>query len=362
MMSIRNVLVYVIIFLLFVIYIRLSSLFVTRKENFESRRSSATSTTTSSTGIPKKIFTYWNEKDITHPVIKANLEYTRSILPSGFELIVLNDESVKEELGEDVSYDQPAQQMNPKGVHSAHHPHRGDLSAKADVSYDQPAQSAKADVRYKEHDMSTPQNFSDFLRFYLLRKYGGVWMDASYIIIDFDKDILSKYRDYEAQPFDIGLYEFKNQTFGEKPYEKHYESWFLIAPKGSAYVEDVYQEFVKASTMGYRAYKAGLRREPGLDLRNTIQAEDEYYFMVYAIMRHVLHRRGDANPYPMKIYSFEKVIYDKWHGDELVAKLTDPNVLHQYTSIKLIHNQREALAKSGKTPYLFHLLQKLNSS
>jgi predicted heme/steroid binding protein len=35
-------------------------------------------------------------------------------------------------LVEDVFYDQSARQMNPEGVHSAHHPLGGDLSAKID--------------------------------------------------------------------------------------------------------------------------------------------------------------------------------------------------------------------------------------
>ena len=47
----------------------------------------------------------------------------------------------------DVSYDQSAQQMNPKEVHSAHHPERRDLRAKVDdVSYDQSARSARTDA------------------------------------------------------------------------------------------------------------------------------------------------------------------------------------------------------------------------
>ena len=41
-----------------------------------------------------------------------------------------------------VFYDQPAQQMNPFGVHSAHHPHRGDLSAKADYEEDEDTNNA----------------------------------------------------------------------------------------------------------------------------------------------------------------------------------------------------------------------------
>jgi hypothetical protein len=303
-------------------------IFMRNKEGFTSRNfKSVPQDRVIPPSLPKKIFTYWNEKEITNPVIKANLEYTKSILPTDFELIVLNDESVVEELGKD--------------------------------------------IKYRDHDMSTPQNFSDFLRFYLLKKYGGIWMDASYIIIDFEKDILSKYREYEADPFDIGLYEFNKYSFGEKPEEKHYESWFLVAPQGSAFVKDVYNEFVKASTIGYREYKLGLRREPGLDLRNTIEAEGEYYFMVYAIMRNVLHRSS----YKLKLYSLDSVnlgspgvsrliaggvIYDRWHNEELVAKLTDPEILQKFTSIKLIYNQREAIAKSGKTEYIFHLLKNLH--
>ena len=41
--------------------------------------------------------------------------------------------------------DQPARQMNPKWVHSAHHPYGGDLIAKVDALGDQSARSARTD-------------------------------------------------------------------------------------------------------------------------------------------------------------------------------------------------------------------------
>ena len=83
---------------------------------------------------------FWGEEyDRNTSILSLQGQHLLYLLPSEDTLQCLHSDQVvrsyeKKNLDNlcDVSYDQSAQQMNPKGVHSAHHPHRGDLSTKTE--------------------------------------------------------------------------------------------------------------------------------------------------------------------------------------------------------------------------------------
>ncbi len=277
---------FIIILLLLLFYTLL--IYTYNKEKFENNRK-----------IPKKIFTYWNEVEITNPFVKKNIEYIKSILPSDFEFIVYNENSIQDELGED--------------------------------------------MKYNNHDMSTPTNFSDFIRYYLIYKYGGIWIDSTYFILDFEKAILNKYKDYENIPFNAGYYEFTDKSIGTNINEKYYESWFMMAPQNDPYIRDVLNEFKEAATIGFPNYKKKLR-EDHINLKNLIEEEDNFYLMIYAIVRNVLTKNQN---YKIKTFDINNVLFNYW-DDTLLNELLNSNSYKKYEAIKLTGLHREIIDKNNK--------------
>ncbi len=276
------------IFILFFIYKLLINKY--NQEKFENNKQNK---------IPKKIFTYWNEVEITNPFVKKNIEFLKKIIPSDFEFIVYNENSIKDELGED--------------------------------------------IKYNNHSKSTPTNFSDFIRYYLLYKYGGVWIDSTYFILDFEKAILNKYKDFENEPFNAGYYEFKRHSLGNEISQKHYESWFMIAPKNDSYIKKILDEFKEATMIGFPNYKKKLREEQ-IDLRENIESEDDYYLIIYAIVRKVLKENPN---YKIKTFDLNNVLFDKWDNNFLNEVLSIEN-LKKYEAIKLTRFHRDVIQNNNK--------------
>jgi hypothetical protein len=263
--------------------------------------------------LPKKIFTYWNEVEITNPLVKKNIEMIQKILPPDFTFTIFNEKTILNELGED--------------------------------------------IKYKYHDMTTDTNFSDFIRYYLIYKYGGTWIDSTYFILDFQKAILDKYKMYEENPFDAGYYEFSNRSIGNKINEKYYESWFMIAPAKNAYIGKVLEEFKQGATIGFKKYKEDLKKQ-NINLKNLIEGDNDYYLMIYAMVRKVLTLHPN---YKIQTFDLNHVLFNFWNED-LFQKLLNPKELKQYEAIKLTGSHRSLIIKHNKEQEFLDTLDKFYTS
>lgn len=80
---------------------------------------------------------------------------------------------------------------------------------------------------------------SDYIRLYMLQKYGGIWMDASIICngplpINYDKDFECYYLDTATTP-------------GLKTCSPVLESWFIACKPGNPFVKKWYKEFMSTN-------------------------------------------------------------------------------------------------------------------
>jgi hypothetical protein len=123
-----------------------------------------------------------------------------------------------------------------------------------------------------------PAHKADWLRVYLLKHYGGVWMDASIIIND-PKAIDSLYAQSVQQQSELTVFQFKSPL--------NVENWFIMAPVNSRMVEAWFSEYDSAIRMGFMNYKKILWRE-GVDTscgRNEDKIEETYFTQHYALQR-----------------------------------------------------------------------------
>jgi hypothetical protein len=199
--------------------------------------------------------------------------------------------------------------------------------------------------------------FSDFLRLYLLNKTGGIWIDASIIILN--NNFLNKYyEEMHKNKYDATLYELKGRTIEkDKPY---LENWFIMAPKDSKFIKDLYNEFAISNDMTFLKYKKTVLIPSKINLKNTIHDDnDDTYLMQHAIIHYLFHQNKkynlnikDANDSMFKIHN--KV---SWDNSKIINYIIENDNWDKFYAIKLGGNQRRVL----KGDLIDTFINKLNS-
>ena len=187
--------------------------------------------------LPRTIWSYWHDPVIPPKV--ASMLQEREVLP--WEHIVLNETTVHD-------YIDPS--LFPKGYDELSHQHK-----------------------------------ADWIRLYILKVYGGCWMDAS-IIVNSGVELESLYeRSLEAQSEFTGFY-LQRHTLKGVP-ETYIENWFIMAPKGSRIIELWYEEYTMAVEIGFKAYKKRVFSE--IDVSNIYGRDDDNtYLTQHAALQYVL--------------------------------------------------------------------------
>ena len=128
------------------------------------------------------------------------------------------------------------------------------------------------------YDELSPAHKADWIRVFLLKTYGGVWMDAS-IIINNPKAIDALYDQSIQQQSELTLFQFKTYL--------NIENWFIMAPKNSRMIEAWFNEYDSAIRMGFINYKKKLWKE-GINTtcgRKEDPIEDVYFTQHYGMQR-----------------------------------------------------------------------------
>jgi hypothetical protein len=183
--------------------------------------------------------------------------------------------------------------------------------------------------------------YSDFLRLYLLKEYGGVWMDISTIIID-GKFLDEYYKEMIENKYDCLLYEYNNKTkHKEYPY---LENWFIMAPKNSILINEWFYIFDKSFEMGFIEFKKNILIESGLDLSNTISSFNDIYLMMHACLNYLMYKGKkfhicikDACESMFKLQN-----ESNWENSNLLESICQKKFDNLY-SIKLVGSQRNYL-------------------
>lgn len=195
--------------------------------------------------------------------------------------------------------------------------------------------------------------FSDFLRIHLLQNNGGCWLDASILISDgeFLNDI---YIEMIENKYDACFYEYKEQTVDKT--QPHIDNWFMMAPKGSKIITDLYKEFDRAFEMGFLEYKQKVLIPSKINLINTLGYEENTYLMQHAIF-HYLFKIG--NKYNILLKDASESMYKiqtlfNWNTEATIKFIIDNNVWDNIYAIKLTKGDRNAI--TNKRAYIRKLL------
>lgn len=132
----------------------------------------------------------------------------------------------------------------------------------------------------------TIQHKSDYIRLYLLKEYGGVWMDAS--ILNFKSiDFLVK----ETLHHKAGFFAFFNEMRTKNCKFPIIENWFLISIKNHPFVVDWFNEYIYALSISPEKYIGEIN---DVDYFHKICKEESIYLFNYLCAQTVLRKyNGD---------------------------------------------------------------------
>lgn len=249
--------------------------------------------------LPKKVFMYWHEENITNEFVRKNIEYLTKILSKrGYTLHLYNEKSILDEIGKEDA------------------------------------------MKYQQNQ--SKQHFADYVRFFLLHKYGGFWFDSSIVIynVDFLDKIEEEYRKYK---FDVFLFEYQKRRVGDRYDGIYLENWFIAAPEHSIFIRDMLAAYKKALEIGFKKYKVELA-ERSVKFDKIFNGDDDTYLMQHAIVRLLISQNKYRIGYDYAENSMFK-LQDQCNWDnncltEKLIKITGEEEHNEYGS-KLIGDQRE---------------------
>lgn len=292
------------IFIIFIIFIIFFLLFyflnnnikkiIKRKENFENNYV-----------LPKVIYGYWDNLD-GNDLIKAHINTWHRNISSDWKINIISKKNILDYV---------------------------------DIDF------------YNKYKDLPSFRFSDFLRLYILNKYGGVWIDASTIIIN-DSFLNQYHTEMIENKYDVLLYEFKSHSILNQPY---FENWFIMAPQNSIFIIDLYNQFSKAYDMDFVYYKNNILK-PEIDLTKTLKDGDNVYLMQHAIIHYLLkYNTYKINSKDASESMFKAQNINKWDCNKLINYILMNNDWTDYYAIKLVSGNRKGIKNNNS------FIQKLNS-
>lgn len=137
---------------------------------------------------------------------------------------------------------------------------------------------------------------ADWIRMYLLHKYGGCWMDAS-IILNSSTALDELYSKSVSTQSDITVFKasfhekYRNFThISGTELPLYIENWFIYAPKNSIILNLWFREFTKAVNIGLMEYKKEIIKE-GTNVIILYNNEDDVYKTQHACLQYILQKK-----------------------------------------------------------------------
>jgi len=190
-----------------------------------------------------------------------------------------------------------------------------------------------------------PSNFSklgashksDWIRLFLLKKYGGLWLDAG-IIINSSKALDKIYLDSINEKRELTCFYLDGLTIENDP-TTFIESWFILAPKNSRIIKAWYNEFTMAINMGFYNYKINLKRR-GVKIDQIYYwGPEDTYLTIHAALQKVIQLHMVDNP-NIKLYKAEDSMFKiqsmcNWNQNCIVDRLKNDKSIIDIPFIKL---------------------------
>ena len=159
------------------------------------------------------------------------------------------------------------------------------------------------------------QHKSDWIRLYLLNKYGGTWLDASIIIND-NKALDKLYNDsinIQSQFTGFNFKNYEDGAYSNKGVPLYVENWFIMAPINSVVINLWLIQYEQAIQMGFKNYRKLLDNK-NVDTSKIFSKSSDVYLTQHGCLQYVFQKQLDYSSTPMIILPAEndmlKIRYD----------------------------------------------------
>ena len=282
--------------------------YIDLKENFEDKNDKYDKNKKNKYILPKVIYGFWDDLD-TNPIIQSHIRNWKRKFSSDWEIIILNKDNVYKHVD--------SKFLNKFGT------------GKIDAT-----------------------RFADFLRIDLLKKKGGCWIDASIVILD-GKFLDDYYNEMHKYKYDACFYEYKENTIIES--QPHIDNWFMMAPKGSKIISDLYYEFERAFDMDFLKYKFDVLLPSGILMDRTVGYGDSTYLLQHAIF-HYLYKTGNTYNIVLKnasesMYKIQSIF--AWDNEKVIEYVLLNDDWSGYYGIKLTKSNRAEIKNA--LDYIKHI-------
>lgn len=256
--------------------------------------------------IPKKIWGYWNNDEIP-PLIKICIDSWRKHNPD-HEIIILTNKNLKDYL--------------------------------PDVDFSK--------IKFIEK----PQRRSDFIRLFILEKYGGFWIDASTLMTGSLDEIHKIQQSREGIEF-VGYYLDAYTTKCQYPV---IESWIFGAVQDSKFIKLWLAAFLKLNDFDTIDDYLKHIRDSGVDLQKlgspdylTIHVACQEVFQKHMtpeeIKRTIVALRAEDGP-------FKYLVQNDWDAKRALRSLCNRENLTQMIKIRTV--ERDAISQDESLMCAFH--------
>ena len=191
-----------------------------------------------------------------------------------------------------------------------------------------------------------PANKSDWMRLYLLNKYGGCWLDAGIIIND--TTIFNKiYNESVVTSSDLTVFKSSSKNFRHKTgieIPLIIDSWFILAPVGSQIIQAWLDEITYAIDIGLLQYKRKVIKEGTNISRIQFKDENDTYLTVHICIEHVLQKKLETIPRMLILSSKDSMFKIQnecnWDNDCISHRMNNDPDSKMLPYIKLISKNR----------------------
>jgi hypothetical protein len=181
---------------------------------------------------------------------------------------------------------------------------------------------------------------SDWIRLYLLKIYGGCWMDAT-IIVNRSDELEDLYKRSVTEQSDLSAYYHTDRLLNNNP-RSFIEAFFLLAPLNSSLLARWCDEYTLAIETGFIPYKQRVFSK--VDVTNVYKKDnDDVFFSAYACLQYVLtdFDKIILNNAFKSLYMYHDEC--RWNSLCVVNKIKNTPKEKQPDIIKLIRGDREHL-------------------
>ena len=167
-------------------------------------------------------------------------------------------------------------------------------------------------------------------------------------------DFLDTYRNEMIDKrYDVCFYEFPSRTIDKN--NPYLENWFIMAPKNSRFINDLYTEFNKSFEMGFVKYKKEILIPSGTNLAQTIGYNNRTYLMQHAIINYLIHTGKEYNINIKNALNSMFKLQDKlkWDNDQIVNYILENNLENDdIYAIKFIGTSRKSIKDIGEDKFI----------